>query len=143
MAIGRMADAQRHLDAGLAELADLPGRKGKMDELHRRGLAGGVGAVHVRLRHAAGRPIIARLQGLTPTGSETRLYKKADKTATLFWWADDIDAKSPELRASRIRLISVAAFKDEAARRGYVAELRDLPAPDPADERPRAPIELK
>lgn len=99
----------------------------------------------VRIRHAAGRPVIARLQGLTPAGSEQRLYTQADKTASLFWFEPDLDPKtrSGELEASRIRLISIAAFKEEARRRDYWLELRDLAPPDPADERPRPPLELK
>jgi hypothetical protein len=99
----------------------------------------------VRLRHGPGRPVIARLQGLTPAGSEQRLYTQADKTASLFWFEPDLDPKTrkPELEASRIRLISIAAFKEEARRRDYWLELSDLPAPDPADERPRSPLELK
>ena len=99
----------------------------------------------VRLRHGPGRPVIARLQGLTPAGSEQRLYTQADKTASLFWFEPDLDPKTrkPELEVSRIRLISIAAFKEEARRRDYWLELNDLPAPDAADERPRSPLELK
>ncbi len=99
----------------------------------------------VRMRHAPGRPVIARLQGLTPAGSEQRLYTQAEKSASLFWFEPDLDAKarSTELAPARIRLISIAAFKDEARRRDYSAEIRDLAPPDPADERPRAPLELK
>lgn len=101
--------------------------------------------VVVRLRHAPGRPVIARLQGLTPAGSEQRLYTQADKTASLFWFEPDIDLKTrlSELSLSRLRLISIAAFKDEARRRDYWLEIRDLSPPDPADERPRPPLELK
>jgi hypothetical protein len=99
----------------------------------------------VRITHAAGRPVIARLQGFDPAGSETRIYSQVDKTASLFWFDPDIDptGRLPELMASRIRLISIAAFKDEARRRGYWLEIGDLAPPDPSDERPRPPIELR
>jgi hypothetical protein len=99
----------------------------------------------VRLKHAPGRPVIARLQGLTPAGSEQRLYTQADKTASLFWFEPDIEPKARmgELAVSRLRLISIAAFKEEARRRDYWLEIRDLGAPDPADERPRPPLDLK
>jgi hypothetical protein len=100
--------------------------------------------VVVRLRHSPGRPIVTRLYGVDAAGAEHRLYTAANKVTSLFWFAPDLDDKSAAaLSVARLRLISVQAFKDDARGRGYWMEANDLLAPDPADERPRPPIELK
>jgi hypothetical protein len=93
----------------------------------------------VRMRHDRDRPIIIRLDGIQPAGSEHRLYAKANKMTALYWFPEE----KTGLGDVRLRVISVNAFKDAAVQRGYHLRVGDLASPEPTDFRPRAPIELK
>ena len=96
----------------------------------------------VRLRYDPDRPIITRLTGVEAAGAEHRIYASANKYAGLFWLREN-ELETLPADAVRLRFISVNAFKEEAVRRGYALQVRDLTSPEPTDFRPRPPIELK
>jgi hypothetical protein len=98
----------------------------------------------LRLRHRPGQPVLARMAGLVPAGSEQRFYG-GGRATVLFWFAGDVNLKpkSDDLAAARLRLISLTAFKKQAAGLGCHLEVNDLSAPDPIDARPQTPLELK
>ncbi|QEL19440.1 vWA domain-containing protein [Limnoglobus roseus] len=93
-------------------------------------LAGGppvvLGTIALRIRHAADRPVLARLDGVGLVSSERRVYTKAGRTVALFLPADSAD-----VRAARLTLVPLTGFKASARR----IDLREMPAPDPDDNR--------
>lgn len=105
----------------------------------RRGVVELRSCLVVRMRHELNRPIITRMEFAEQEGAEHRLYARAGKYTGLYWFADEKAA----LETARLRIISIPAFKEEAERRGYVLQVRDLNAPDATDYRPRTPLELK
>lgn len=88
----------------------------------------------IRVRHAAGKPVWARVEGLTPAGHEHHFYTEAAQYTGLFW---PVTADQAEGLLRRVSLISRSAFQRDAERRGYTVDLRDLPPPAPNDVRPR------
>ena len=96
----------------------------------------------VRLRYDQDRPIITRITGIENAGAEHRIYASANKYTGLFWFREN-ELETLPADTVRLRFISVNAFKEEAVRRGYSLQVRDLTSPEPTDFRPRPPIELK
>jgi hypothetical protein len=94
----------------------------------------------VRLVYAPGRPLWAQVGGVNPAGQEHRFYQSANRYTGLFWPVTEAEA---EKNLARLGLLSLTAFKRTAEQRGFTLEMPDLPAPEPNDRRPGAPIELK
>ncbi len=94
----------------------------------------------VRLDHAPGKPVWARVAGLRPLGEEHRFYKDIGRYSGLFWPVAPDEAREA---LSSLSVISLNEFKREAKRRGFVMEMDQLPTPVPNDFRPRPPLELQ
>jgi len=88
----------------------------------------------VRLRHTPGKPVLIRPFGLATAGAEQRFYQQAGRTTALFWPVGRDEASA---RLLGIHLYSLNNFKAQAERRGFSAELRDLPIPRPDDAPPQ------
>jgi hypothetical protein len=93
----------------------------------------------VRLSHARNRPVWVRPLGLDPAGQEHRFYAACDRYTGLFWPVSREGAAA----LAGLSLYSLAAFKSEAERRGFVLELGNLKAPAADEVWPRPPVELK
>jgi hypothetical protein len=93
----------------------------------------------VRVHHSLGQPIWVAQRGLTPEGAEHRYFPEANASTSLFWPVTEATAKAG---LQRLAFVSVKAFKQEATRRGFVAEFRDLGLPDPAGRLPSPPLPL-
>ncbi|MFO0850726.1 MAG: vWA domain-containing protein [Gemmataceae bacterium] len=93
----------------------------------------------VRVAHGPDNPVRVRVRGVRFEGSSLWQYPGAGETTAVFW-GGDADRAGETLQA--IEIISLRAFRREADRRGFAATLDALPAPDPADERPRPPVSL-
>jgi len=87
----------------------------------------------VRVRQASPEPLQIRCEGLSPAGEEHRYYTSAGKYAALFW---PVTADQANESLTGIAVLSRAAFKRHAEKRGYYLEFEDLPAPSVNDTRP-------
>jgi hypothetical protein len=90
----------------------------------------------VRLAYPTGRPFRARPFGLAFEGSEHRFYEAVGKYTGLFW---PVTSEQAEASLDRIALISIAAFRRDADRRGDTLRVAGLGPPDPGDARPIPP----
>jgi hypothetical protein len=84
----------------------------------------------VRVAHSPGNPVRVRLTGPPWTGSCHWDYPAAGEATVVFW-----PAQPDQVRG--VEVISRRAFQRVAEQRGFAMTLDDLPAPDPASERPR------
>ena len=85
------------------------------------------------MRHAPGKPVWVAAEGLNFTGQEHRFYDAPARYTGLIWPATP---EGVENALTRLRFMSLAAFKCEAERRGFFIEMKDLPPPHAGDTRP-------
>ncbi len=86
---------------------------------------GGRSCLVVRLTNPAGSPIVPRVKGATPDGTEVRCYRDANRVTALFWWADAAAMK----KATALEFVAIAEAKKAAVAAGTLAELPALPPP--------------
>jgi hypothetical protein len=94
----------------------------------------------VRLTCPPDSPFWVRPTGLTPDGSEVRLYGKANKVTCLFWWAD----RDPDVNAlTGFEFVSLLAAVRDAKKAGHHLRLDDIPGPTDAPPRIEPPVPAK
>jgi hypothetical protein len=97
--------------------------------------------VVVRLAYPDGRPVWAQPIGLTPAGSEVRVYENANRTTCLFWGPDGAAVPGWASLLSGFELVSLRAAEDLAARNRWYLKLSPVPEPSPSSRRPQPPVE--
>jgi hypothetical protein len=95
----------------------------------------------VRFTYAKDKPVWAKVagNGWKMEGSEHRFYLDGNKYTGLFWPVPPNALES----LAKLSFISLEAFKQEAARRGFTLELKDAKVPEASDDRPTARLLLK
>lgn len=84
----------------------------------------------VRLTLPPGQRFYVRPIGLRPDGAEHRFYTRANRYTAMFWTVTDDQA---ELNLKGLAVVSLTRFQERARKRGYLAELKTLPAPASTD----------
>lgn len=98
----------------------------------------------VRMSHAPDRPVWVRPVGLTPAGSEVRVFRDANKTTCLFWWPGEPPTEAGINSTLRgFEVVSAQDFKRDSAAAGRYLKLADAPAPSPASARPLPPADVR
>lgn len=90
----------------------------------------------IRIAHSVDNDVQINVRGLLLKGSATWQFNQVNETTLLFW--DDKDIKVQSIKG--IDFISVRAMRRSATQRGFAVPTHNLPAPDPADERPQSPM---
>lgn len=91
----------------------------------------------VRLTHAKDTPVFVRPKGVTPTSSEVRLYKGANKATCLFWWPG-LDAASVNAKVQGFAFVPLNDALRAAEKDGRHLNLA-APAPTDTSARPEPP----